>query len=408
MNHNFIKDRDIVMFSFQSWDTEIGSNFKDMAIELSKYNRVLFINRALDRKTKNKQKNDAKVIARIESIKHGIGELTEVMPNIWVHNPRTIVESINWIPIGFVHDYINKLNNEKIAIEINKQIALLNFKNILLLNDNDFIRGNHLREWIPCTEYIFYIRDYMLSVDFFKRHGKRLEASLMKKCDLVVANSSYLANYAKQFNPNSFDIGQGCDFKPYLIKEALAPKEFDEIKKPIIGYAGFISSIRLDETVLLHIAKSFPHYSLVLVGPVDETFENSELYNLSNVYMLGRKPPESLPQYIFHFDICINPQLINQVTIGNYPRKIDEYLAMGKPVVATYTAAMKMFEPYTFLCKTKDEYISQIEKIINTDDLNSDQQKLARQQFAVEHTWENSIGLLGDAYYAVIKNNTHA
>ena len=47
------------MFSFQSWDTEIGSNFKDMAIELAKNNRVLFVNRALDRSSLRKHKNDA-------------------------------------------------------------------------------------------------------------------------------------------------------------------------------------------------------------------------------------------------------------------------------------------------------------------------------------------------------------
>ncbi|MBS1974941.1 MAG: glycosyltransferase family 1 protein, partial [Bacteroidetes bacterium] len=49
MDHHFIKDRDIVLFSFQPWESEIGFNFKDMAYELAKFNRVLFVNRALDR-----------------------------------------------------------------------------------------------------------------------------------------------------------------------------------------------------------------------------------------------------------------------------------------------------------------------------------------------------------------------
>jgi hypothetical protein len=37
-------------------------------------------------------------------------------------------------------------------------------------------------------------------------------------------------------------------------------------------------------------------------------------------------------------------QLSNNLTIGNYPRKIDEYLAMGKPIVATSTKTMQMFK----------------------------------------------------------------
>ncbi len=44
---------------------------------------------------------------------------------------------------------------------------------------------------------------------------------------------------------------------------------------------------------------------------------------------------KELPGYIQHFDVCINPQKLNPITIGNYPLKVDEYLAMGKPVVAT-------------------------------------------------------------------------
>ena len=46
------------------------------------------------------------------------------------------------------------------------------------------------------------------------------------------------------------------------------------------------------------------------------------------------KKMEELPSYLYAFDVAINPQKLNEVTIGNYPRKIDEYLAMGKPIVS--------------------------------------------------------------------------
>src|SRR5438132_409033 len=76
MEHNFIKNRDIVLFSFQPWDTEIGSNFKDMALELAKHNRVLFVNRAPDRASLWRNKyNPFK--SRLAS-KNGIDELKEI------------------------------------------------------------------------------------------------------------------------------------------------------------------------------------------------------------------------------------------------------------------------------------------------------------------------------------------
>jgi len=100
MKEQTIKNRDIVLFSLQPWDEEIGSNFKDIALELSRHNRVLYINRALDRISSITKRNEKKVKSRLRSIWQGEGELTEVHPNLWVHNPRTIVESINWLPAG--------------------------------------------------------------------------------------------------------------------------------------------------------------------------------------------------------------------------------------------------------------------------------------------------------------------
>jgi glycosyltransferase involved in cell wall biosynthesis len=92
---------------------------------------------------------------------------------------------------------------------------------------------------------------------------------------------------------------------------------------------------------------------------------------------------------------------MNEVTTGNYPRKADEYLAMGKPLVATATEGMKMFEPYCFLCHTKEEYTEKIKYIINNQEIvNNDAIKQRRKEFALSHTWEESIGMLGDAYYS--------
>lgn len=406
MEHKFIHDRDIIMFSFQPWDTEIGSNFKDMALELAKRNRILFVNRALDRRSRLRDKKDPKVFARLASIQNGEGELVEISKNIWVHNPRTIVESINWVPMASVHDALNKINNKRLAVEIKKVSDRLAFKNILLINDNDFTRGFYLKEMLGCKEYIFYIRDYMLAVDFFKKHGPRLESGIMKKADIVVANSAYLAEYSRRFNKNSFDIGQGCDLKPFLVNKLPIPSELQAIARPIIGYVGFISEVRLDEEVLLHIAKFAPQWQIVLVGPVDDFFSKSELNRLRNVHFLGRKDQAILPSFIYHFDVCINPQLFNEVTAGNYPRKVDEYLAMRKPVVASATKAMEMFAPYTFLCNTKEDYVNHISNILQQpEQFNSLEQQNARRAFAITHTWENSIGLMGDAFYQLGINN---
>jgi len=160
------------------------------------------------------------------------------------------------------------------------------------------------------------------------------------------------------------------------------------LPKPVIGYIGALKSIRLDIDLIKYIAIQNPDWSIVLVGPEDSEFKASELHKLSNVYFLGAKTPDLLPAYMSTFDVCINPQLVNEVTIGNYPRKIDEYLAMGKPVVATRTDAMSVFEEYTYLCNTKEEYVTAIKNALKDD---SAEKQLQRIEFASSHTWENSV-----------------
>ena len=112
------------------------------------------------------------------------------------------------------------------------------------------------------------------------------------------------------------------------------------------------------------------------------------MHNLPNVYFLGRKDSSELPAYVKGFDVAMNPQLINDLTIGNYPRKIDEYLAMGKPIVATRTRAMEMFSDHVYLGSTKEEYIELIEEALSE---NSKDSIHARIDFANSHTWENNV-----------------
>ena len=52
-----MQGKDIVITGIQPWDIEIGSNCKNIALEFSKKNRVLYINAPLDRNTlKSKKK----------------------------------------------------------------------------------------------------------------------------------------------------------------------------------------------------------------------------------------------------------------------------------------------------------------------------------------------------------------
>lgn len=398
-----IQSRDIIMFGLQPWDIEIGSNFKNMAVEIARHNRVLYVNRPLDRITYWKKRADPKTQTRLESIRKGIQFIQQISFSHWVMNPAVMLESINWLPAGKIYDLLNRRNNKKLAEQITIAVEQLNFKDPILIIDNDFFNGLYLKEYLHPSCMVYYIRDYLLSQSYFQKHGTVAEPALIAKADLVTANSGYLANYAKKYNANSFYIGQGCEVENFVKNPGIIPAVIKEINRPIIGYCGALISTRLDISLLLSLAKSRPEWSFVLVGPQDEDFKNSELHALSNVYFLGTKNAADLPAYVHHFDVCINPQVINQMTIGNYPRKVDEYLAAGKPVVATATEAMQEFADCCYLCKDVDEYISAITQALK--EAGDEQSRAKRVKTAQGHTWEASVNLLYKAIEQTKKSN---
>lgn len=396
---SLIRNRDIVIIGLQQWYTPIGSNCKNIALQFARNNRVLYVNSPLDRNTILRQKEDPDIAYHLKTLEKKEPAIVPVGDNIWTYYPSSILESINWLPFTLGFSLLNKRNNKRFASSIREAIEALGFSDIILFNDNDIFRGFYLKELLQPSTYIYYSRDYLLGVDYWKKHGQKLEPLHIAKADVAVANSSYLTDMLRKYNPNSYYIGQGCDLTLFdVTKEHERPADMARISGPVIGYVGSLNSLRLDLGIIAHIARQHPEWSVVLVGPEDKTFEQSILHQLPNVHFLGRKTLPELPAYIRAFDVCMNPQLVNEITIGNYPLKIDEYLALGKPVVATVTRTMEYFAAHTYLAQTADDYVALISKALSEDNATLREQRIT---FARSHTWENSVTAL---YEAILKS----
>ncbi|MBI9067953.1 MAG: glycosyltransferase [Salinivirgaceae bacterium] len=373
-----MKNRDIIITGLQSWDIQIGSNCKNIALEFSKHNRVLYVNSPLDRLSSFRKRNK----------KHPNESLVEIKENLWVYYPPSTIESISRLPVNFLFDMLNKHNNRLFAKDIQKAISKLGFSNYIHFCDSDMFRSFYLKDLLKPDFYIYYTRDNLLAVKYWQTQGNRIEPLHMAKADMLVANSTYLAKLASVYNPHSYFVGQGCDlsaFNPESIQ--IVPQDIASIPKPIIGYIGALKTLRLDIDAIEYIANSRPDWSIVLVGPEDDEFKASNLHNITNVYFLGSKEEKELPSYLNAFNLAINPQKVNEVTIGNYPRKIDEYLAMGKPVVATHTEAMEYFKDYVSLAKSKNDWLIAIDEELRIDNKYLQKQRI---EFAKQHTWENN------------------
>jgi glycosyltransferase involved in cell wall biosynthesis len=385
-----MKQHDIIITGIQPWDIEIGSNCKNIAEELSRNHRVLYINSPLDRISSIQKRTESKVQKRLDVINGKVSPIEIIHNNLWVYTPPVIIESMNWLPLNLFR-IVNKINNKRFAKTILSAIKELEFKNYILFTDSDMFRSNHLSQLLNPEKFIYYTRDNLMTVPYWEKHGKIMEPEILKAADMVVANSPHLAKLSGKHNKHSYYVGQGCDTDLYRNIEADIPPEIKKMDGLIIGYTGLLTSRRLDIGVIEKIATEKPNWNIVLVGPEETCFKNSSLHALKNVHFLGAKPPSILPAYVNAFDVCINPQIVNELTKGNYPRKIDEYLAAGKITVATYTPTMEVFKGFCYLAKTANDYINLINK--GLEENNKDRIQ-GRKNFTASHSWANSVNAI--------------
>ncbi len=305
---------------------------------------------------------------------------------------------MNALPDGILFDFFNRLNNRKIFNYVKKVADELGFKDFIHFIDNDIYRSFYSGDYLAASLTVYYRRDNLLPMYYWRKHAPRLEPELIGKCDLVVCNSPQLAGFASSFNPKSFDVGQGVDLSAYdtTISHSV-PEAMMNIPEPRIGYIGDINSTRLDANLIFELAKSRPQYSFVMTGREDKLFASHELHSLKNVHFTGSIPKSSVPEYMAALQVCLNPQLVNEITIGNYPRKVDEYLAMGKPVVATKTGTMELFRDHCYLCSSIAEYQEAVDKALSE---NSEEKTRQRILFAQTHTWKNNVS---NIYNCLIK-----
>ena len=391
-----ITGRDIVIISIQPWDIRIGSNCKNIAREFAKHNRVLYVNPPMDRITRIKGRKTEPVQKRVAISRGQQNDLVQLEDNLWNLYPRDLIESINWVRSGYVFEKLNRRNGQKLSRNIRSAIERLGFTDYILFNDSSMFLGQYLEEMLQPVQYTYYMRDFLIQVPYWKRHGAVAEPALMQQVDLILNNSEYYTEYSARFNPHSVMVGQGCDLEEFDDTDGSlqVPQDLACIDGPVVGYVGSLTTLRLDMELLEIIAAQRPDWKLVLVGPEDEDFKRSALHELPNVHFLGNKKPEQLAAYIKGFDVAINPQVVNPITVGNYPRKIDEYLALGKPVVATRTKAMEMFSQHVYLGENASDYLRLIAQAMAEHSPERAQKRMA---FAKSHTWENNVAAIYEA-----------
>lgn len=196
------------------------------------------------------------------------------------------------------------------------------------------------------------------------------ELDRLKSCNLVMPlTEEKTAAVAARFPGKAMLSTTGCDFHSFRAAEYAmrghVEKKFAGLRRPIAGYAGHISSHRIDFGLVEHLCHSMPEVTFVFAGAQDGRAETADAVarlarTCPNALLLGEFSYGDLPYLIKHFTAGIIPYQLNDFNLGTNPNKLYEYFAMGKPVISVALPSLRKFAPRVALAQSKEEFASRL------------------------------------------------
>jgi glycosyltransferase involved in cell wall biosynthesis len=224
---------------------------------------------------------------------------------------------------------------------------------------------------------------------------------LMQHADVVFTGGYNLGAKKKQQHDNVhiFGCGVGYDhFSQAQNVNTTVPPDIDFMPRPILGFFGVVDE-RVDYGMLGEVARLRPDWSIAMVGPVVKVDPNL-LPHSPNLFWLGGRDYQVLPNYVKAFDVCMMPFALNAATEFINPTKGLEYMATGKPIISTHVKdVVKQWSDIVYLTKNEPgEFVKAVDEILT----NLDGARVERGvELAKKNSWENTVktmqGLIKEA-----------
>ena len=223
------------------------------------------------------------------------------------------------------------------------------------------------------------------------------EARLLKIADLVFTSSRPLYDDKRVFNPHTFYLPNVADSEFFAqARDPSMPIPYDlkDFPHPMAGFIGNISAYKMDFDLLCAVAQKKPDWPFVLIGPIgrgDPSTDVAKLRAQANIVLLGERSYAELPRYVKAFDACLIPSNLNESNRGSLPMKFFEYLAAGKPVVATDLPTLTEFRDFFYPVHNVDEFVAALDAAINEDAARAN----TRVELARKYSWSARMEAVG-------------
>jgi glycosyltransferase involved in cell wall biosynthesis len=371
----------IVCLSSQDWRTALVTNRQQVMLRAARRgHRVVYVETS-----HFVGKHLWALLRRRErgSLARRLFSTEEVVPGVLLR------KALNVLPWGSKYGFPKKFNSVVTAWMLRRLVAKLPGPVVLWIYDPGSVRLTG-----ACRE-AFAVYDCV--DDYTEQATSPRKRELVVVCDrmaarrsrLVFTTSSSMYDRQRRINPATHLVPNAADYEHFAqaVDRAFAAPEVVGLPSPVLGFAGNFLASKVDFDLVETVARALPDWTLLLIGPVaPETASAIErLARLRNVHWLGEVPYAELPRYVAAFDVGLIPYVSNAYTRSCFPLKTYEYLAAGKPVVASGLPELAKMEPDVVLADDATSFIEAVQAAARRD-AETDRER--RRELAARNTWE--------------------
>ncbi|MCS5491097.1 glycosyltransferase [Algoriphagus limi] len=357
----------IICHSFPAWDTPYVKSTLELITRMSATHRVIFLDYPYTWKDYFSNPHAPK-----KNMLGGEVRMIETeFGTIEVYNSGPIIPT-QWINQPNLFDALMKVNAHLVKPTIDRILKTVNTADVQVINAFNPVFGWYTRKFWKGIPVTYYAYDDLSSTPWAGKWGKTYEGKFLKEVEKVIVSSEGLKKKFDQLHPQVSCVKNGVNlslFKPDFLHKA----------KKKLGYVGAFDE-RIDLELLEQVALAYPDYLIEILGPVKTT---SDLPG--NVIFLGSCPQDQIKDVVRDWNVCLIPFRKTPFTQSIYPLKINEYLALGKPVVSTDFADLSDFDEVVRISSDTETFIKGIHREKRSDNRLK---KAKRIDFASKNSWE--------------------
>ncbi len=215
-------------------------------------------------------------------------------------------------------------------------------------------------------------------------YGQRIfdiEKNYIKMVDGVITTSDQLNREKKELNQHTYTVKNGVDFQLFAPHARTAIEARDRKK---IGYIGSLDH-RFDIELMDYVIEQSPEFDFEFTGALLNPQVKERLERHSNVLFFTPIAADHVPALLASYDAGLIPYIRNDANKNIYPLKINEYLAVGVPLVMTNFADLPEFSKIISTAAEKEEFYHKLHQEIKGDNLVKIEERI---NFAKNNSWE--------------------